>query len=670
MLLYFREKRLGDLSSATMGLLGFLRFATVTILAFLILGPLVRYLKTEIEPPTVVVAIDDSGSMVLGADSSRTRERLNNALAELSAGLGDEYSISSYTFGQHVNAGTDTTFKEPVTDMSALFESLKGRYANRNLGAIVLATDGIYNRGSNPRYALSGLNAPVYSIAFGDTVHRRDVRITEVAANRIAFLGNTFPVEARIGADMLEGETISYAISKDGEVLESGSFEAGSSGHEENVRFLVNAEQPGRQTFTISASTALDELTDVNNRRSVYIDVIDGRQKILILGRSPHPDIVALRDAVSESENYRVDVHFQNDAPDKLSDYDVLVLHQIPGEGSPQALLTKIANSDIPLFEIIGGQSRLADLDKLNLGISLRNARSVFNDVGGAVNEGFSLFKIKPGFDKFLADAPPLRSPFGEWDVSNAYEAALWQRVGNISTQDPLLLVNKRGDEKAAVLLGEGIWRWRLYDYARNENHKLFDSFFSSIIQYLSVKKDKRLFRVEAPANSMENEPLTLSAELYNAAYEPVNDAEVGIVFTDDEGKQFPFTFSRTAQAYRLDAGIMPVGNYTYRASVTRDGKEYSDSGSLTIRPFALEAAELKANHGLLNALAENSGGAMIYPNRVDSLIQKIKGSNAMQPVSYSTEVLSSVLNLKWPFFLLLFLLSLEWFIRKRAGHY
>ncbi len=39
-----------------------------------------------------------------------------------------------------------------------------------NLGAVVLAGDGIYNQGVEPLFAASGLSVPIYTIALGDTV--------------------------------------------------------------------------------------------------------------------------------------------------------------------------------------------------------------------------------------------------------------------------------------------------------------------------------------------------------------------------------------------------------------------------------------------------------------------------------------------------------------------
>lgn len=667
-LLYYKDKRIEDLSKSVRLFLGFLRFALVTIIAFLLLGPLVRYFQTEIEPPAIVIAIDNSGSMVLSKDSLTVREQIQQLTANVQNELGSDYNVSTYSFGQKVNERLDTNFTDPVTNISDFFESIKSRYANRNLGAVIIASDGIYNRGSNPRYAVSGINAPVYTFALGDTIRRKDALIAEVAANRIAFMGNKFPVEARFRADKLEGEKIDYSLLRGDEVVESGSFISESEQEEKMVRFLLDAQKPGLQRYTIRINPVPGELTLANNQRSVFIDVIDGREKVLILGKAPHPDIASLRNAISSNENYEVNVGYINDFQENLRDYNVLILHGLPSGNGNVELIEQMRDSKIPVMVVVTGQSNLASLT--DFGVRINSAKNTFNDVGASVNPGFGRFRIDEDLNSFLSDAPPLHSPFGEWRVSNASEPVLYQTIGNIPTKDPLLLVTKAGDQKSALLLGDGVWRWRLYNFALHENHELFDSFFGSIVQFLSVKEDKRLFRVQSPSNVMENESVVLTAELYNASYEPINEPEVNIVFTDESGKSYPFVFSRTEVQYRLDAGVLPVGNYAYTASADQNGERHTDSGSLVIRPFALEAAELTANHNLLNSISEGTGGKMFYPNGVEQLVKEIREAKSMQPVSYTTEILSSFLNFKWPFFLILILLSIEWFIRKRSGHY
>ena len=76
------------------------------------------------------------------------------------------------------------------------------------------------------------------------------------------------------------------------------------------------------------------------------------------------------------------------------------------------------------------------------------------------------------------------------------------------------------------------------------------------------------------------------------------------------------------------------------------------------------------ANHQLLYLLAKRSGGAMMYPHQFDILADLLNGKEDIKPISHSEKKLSDMINLKWIFFLLLSLLSLEWFIRKINGAY
>jgi len=669
-LLYFQNSKGKSWSRTTLFSLAALRFTVVALLVFLLLGPLLRKVNTEIEPPVIVLAVDQSSSLTLNSDSAEVAALVQRTADALNSKVGEKYEVVPYSFGASVREGIGADFKDEVTNISELMESLKARYTNRNLGAVVLMSDGIYNRGSNPRYDTGGLGAPIYSIALGDTTPRRDALISEVAANRIAFLGNTFPVEAVFRGIELRGENLNYQIEKDGQVLERGTFTPSDADDEKVVRFLLKADKPGVQRYTLRLNSVSGEQTLANNVSLVFIDVIDSRQKVLILAAAPHPDVFAIRSAIGGNENYEVAVRFAADGIPNLSEYDLVVLHQLPSLSDDRAIRLAIVQAKKPIFQIIGADSDLRGLTEIGIGISLAGGRNAVNDVKAGLNKSFTLFQPNERISELLADAPPLRVPFGIWRLPGSASIFLKQQVGKIATDDPLLVFTTYDDRKNATLLGEGIWRWRLADFAKNENHEIFDEFIGQIIQYLSLKQDKRLFRVQAPRDLMQNERIVLSAELYDAAYSPVNDAEVTVDFTDEEDKTYNFNFSRTETAYRLDAGMLPVGTYTFAARTNRDGRPLSDGGSFTIRPFAIEAARLRADHQLLYTLSQSTGGELYYPSEIDEMAEAIAASDRIQPVSFSTEKLSSMLNLFWPLVLLILGLSAEWFIRKRSGNY
>lgn len=670
-LLYFREKRFAE-RPGLRRVLAVLRAAAVTLIALFLLEPMMRYLEREIEPPIVVIAADNSQSMVLGRDSAEARTAVPALMEEVRDALSGDYDVATYTFGQNIREGLDFTFDEPVTDVSALFAEVSSRYANRNIGAVILATDGLYNRGANPRYSLGGVPYKVLPVAMGDTAVRRDARIAEVAVNRVAYLGNKFPIETVLEAHKLEGRNLNFTISKGNEVLYQQTVTATGSAYRTTLRAILDADEAGTQRYTLRVSPLEGEVTLANNTRDVFVEVIDGRQKIAIIAAAPHPDIGALRSAISASENYQAEVHLLADFDGSIEGYDLLILHQVPHtHPNSEALRQKVLQSEVPVFAIVGGQTALRMLSRFALGVDLANHRGSYHDVGGSLAAGFSVFKVEEGMSEFFRDAPPLKSPFGEWRKANSADVLLQQRVGSIRTDDPLLLVNRTSSgRKVAALLGEGLWRWRLYDYATAESHERFDGFMGSLVQYLALKSDKRFFRLNHERTFMENEPVIITAEVYNEAYEPVNEGEVSLVFRDSEGLEFPFAFSRTATAYRLDAGALPVGTYTYQATAQRGAETLEESGAITVKPFALEGAQLTANHSLLEGIAAATDGRVFYPDQVEAIKAYLDEESQLQPVSYTTEVFDSALNLRWVFFLILALLSAEWFLRKRSGNY
>lgn len=669
-LLYFREKRFTE-GKILLPALTVLRFLAVTFIALLLTEPMLRYFEREIEPPTVVIAADNSASMVMGKDSAGVAEAYPRMIENLRDRLSENFDVAVYTFGDEVKEGGALTLDAPVTDLASVFTEVKNRYANRNLGAVILATDGRYNRGANPRYRLGAPPWKVVPVAMGDTAVRRDALIAEVALNRIAYLGNKFPVEVTAEARKLDGRKLTFTVSRGGETLHSETIDVKGNSFRKTIRVLLDADEPGTQRYRFKISPSEGEVTLQNNVRDIFIDVIDGRQEVLILAGSPHPDVNALRNAIASNENYKAEVKLLSDFDGKIEPYDLLILHQIPNtDTKSEELRLAVLQSDMPVWAIVGTQTNVGMLSRFGLGADLSGRAGSYHDVRAKISGDFTAFGISEGTDRFLRDAPPLKAPFGKWRIANSADVLLRQRVGSIDTDDPLLIVNRTGERKSAALLGEGIWRWRLYDFAVNGSHEKFDRFTGSLVQFLALKADKRFFKVNHEQSFMENERIVFNAELYNDAYESVNDPEVSIVFQSEEGKDYPFTFSRTPAAYRLDAGTLPVGTYTYTASVNRGGEAFRESGRIIVKPFDIEGADLTADHNLLRALAEGTGGRMFFPEDADQIPDWLSQSSDLKPVSYSTEVFDTVLNLKWIFFLILLLLSAEWFLRKRSGNY
>lgn len=651
--------------------MGALRFIAVSLLAFFLLGPLIKSITREVEKPVIVLAQDNSESLLIGKDSTFYQGEYLQQLQRLKEELSDRYEVQTYTYGDVVQTGLDVQFDEKRTNISELLREVHTRYSNRNLGALIIAGDGIFNTGANPVYSSKKLKVPVFTVAMGDTAVKRDLLINDIAHNRLAYLGNDFPLEVVVEARRLAGkQTLLRVSDRSGEVY-SAPLSVDGEDFFQVIPIQLEAKNAGLQRFRVEVIPIDGEISTINNVMDIYIDVLDSRQKVLILANSPHPDVGAIKAAIESNSNYEVDLQLANDFDGEVEEYSLAIMHQLPSVKHPvNDVLSQLNTKKIPALYVLGSQTNYGAFNQLGLGLQLIGFRGQLTEVTPLMDESFSQFTLDEELQKAVTKYPPLHVPFGTFKPGQGLQPLFTQRVGMVKTELPLIAFHKKDDLKFGIISGEGIWRWRVFNYSQNKDHDQFNTLVGKMVQYLASKEDKSFFRVYSENSFLENQNITFEGELYNESYELVNEAEVGLKITNADGNEFDFNFSKTSNAYRLDAGQLPVGEYTYQAKVTRDGEELKESGEFSIAAIQMEASNSVADHQLLFNLANRNGGTMVYANEVEQLAQLIEGTEEIVPVSYTKTELADLLNLKWIFFLILGLLSLEWFLRKRNGAY
>ena len=672
LLLYFREKKLQDSPSWIVWLMGIFRFSVVTILAFFLLSPLLESINEEVEKPIIIIAHDNSESLLINKDSTFYKGEYLKQLNELKDKLAAEYDVETFTFGEQVKTDLNVDFSEKQTDVSSLLYQIYTRFYNRNIGAIIVGGDGIYNKGSHPISGAEKIkNTSIFTIALGDTTEKKDAILSEVIHNKLAYLGNEFPLEVVINATKLQGKSAKLIIKKDGQQVFSSQIDYNSDKFTTTVPLFLEAKETGLQRYAVQIVPLEEELTPINNYKDVYIDVLDDKQRILILSNAPHPDIKAIRESISTNKNYEIDVELAKSFSKNIDQYSLVIFHQLPSGKNPITReLQAIKKSNVPALFVLGSEVNYGAFNKLKTGITLTGLRGGRDHVSGAFNNEFSAFTLSEKARKDIVEYPPVDVPFGKLQLSNSSFVLFNQQLGSITKKEPLILFNKTDQQKYGVIVGEGIWRWKLFDYMQNKSQDVFNEIISKIIQYLAAKEDKSYFRVYSNNKFMENEPVIFNAEVYNESYELVNDPEVVIQFFDEDGKEFNHSFAKTSNAYRLEAGKMAPGRYRYTASVNINGEEYEEKGEFNVSKIQIESSKVVADHHLMYRLANENNGEMVYANKVATLYDKIMNKKDIVSISYQQKNLTDLINKKWIFFLLLAFLSLEWFIRKRNGAY
>ena len=644
------------------------RTLTVAAIAFLLFAPAIKISSKTAEKPLIILAQDNSASINISKPAGFNSKVYSEQFKALEKQLSEDYEVRSLSFGANVSQGLSFRFSDKLSNLSSIFKVIDNDFANRNIGAIVMASDGIYNQGGNPVYESKDLQAPIYTVALGDTIPKRDILISNVNYNNIAYLDNQFQIEVNVEAFQSRGSTSTLTVSDQSGSLFSRPVTVNQDEFRVMVPITLPAKRKGIQRFNINLSPLSNELSVENNRQTIFVDVIDGRQNVLIIANSPHPDIAALRQSIEINKNYDVQVSFADDvSAATINKAGLVILHQLPSaNNSAQKILQQIAAK--PVLFVLGAQSNSSTFSSSQSLLTINSSGST-QEVLAKVPSDFYAFTLTEISKNKILGFAPLIAPFGNYGMKGPGSVALTQQIGKVNTSMPLLVFGGDQQRKIGVLAGEGIWRWRLEEFQESNSHEAVNELVSKTVQYLSTRDGKRKFRVYPARNSFdENEHVILNAELYNDAYELVNSPDVNVSLKNKEGKSYSYLFSKSGNSYILDAGILPAGEYTFEARTRLGNKAHTAAGEFVIRQQQAEFQQTRANHQLLYSLSEQNGGQMIYPNQLGSLPELIKANENVKTIVYEDRKYEEAVNYKIIFFLILALLSLEWFMRKRNG--
>jgi hypothetical protein len=624
-----------------------------------------------VEKPVIILALDNSQSIIASKDSLERKKAIALMISKLQEPLAAKYELRTVTFGDDAKEGSNLNFSEKLTDFSSLYDELNVQYLNRNVGAVIIASDGIYNSGSNPVNGPARIKAPLFTIALGDTNEFRDLVLSGVDHNKTAYLGNSFPLQVRIDARQASGAQSELVVMEDSNVVARRPVSISGNRYHAVIPVFMDAKSKGLKHYRLSLKTINGESSVTNNERDIYIEVVESKQKILIVAQAPHPDIAALKSAIESSPNYEVTLKYANDFNGNVTGNNLIILHGLPAANQQYSeWINKWQQDNQSLWFILSSSTNINAFNNLNTGINVSNTNGRLNESQAVMQADFSLFSMSEELRNTVATWPPLKTPFGIFKMQSNGYSLLTQRIGNVITGQPLFSFMQSNTGKTAVLSGEGIWRWRLTEFEKNGNNILFRELLGRTVQYLAATGNRSPFRLQFKNSYAENEQIVFDAELYDASGQLVNTPEVKMTIFSSAGKQFGYTFTRTDKAYNLNAGLLPPGRYRFKAESKLGDKLFAESGEFSVSALQMETINTIADHQLLYSMASRNGGLMIYPGQEQILLDTLNKRHDITSVSYQQKKLIDLVEQPWFFILLIIFLATEWFLRKRSGTY
>tara|TARA_R110002074_G_scaffold5376_8_gene26485 strand:- start:394 stop:2427 length:2034 start_codon:yes stop_codon:yes gene_type:complete len=651
---YYKNKRKGKLQI----ILSFLRFLAIFGTLLLIINP--KFTKNEytLEKTNLVLLVDNSSSMT-SEDKAKVISDLSSLKNKMESSS-ESFNILNYRFGAELSNSDSLGFTEKSTNISKALAGLNEIFTGTNT-AVLLFTDGNQTIGEDYEFYGKRQKFPIYPVVLGDTTKYDDISISQINANRYAFLKNKFPLEVFISYDGKEEVSSELQVFVDDKLVYKEKISFSNISNTKIVNTQIEASTVGIKNIKVIVPPLPNEKNTANNEKLLALEVLDEKTNVAIISTVQHPDIGALKKAIESNEQRLVSIFRPDTDLSKLQEVDVYILYQ--PDASFDKVYKQIQLRKSNSFTILGTYTDLNFINRIQNNYLVETGYPV-QEFFASPNAAFSKFDIS----EFSVEGfPPLVSDAGPVNVLGIGEPLLKVRIKGVDMDQPLLTTSEEDTAKHAILVGENIWKWRVQNYRNDQTFEDFDAFLGKLILYLSTSKGKNRFVLDYSSIYNNSSETKIKATYFDEAFVFDSNASINIkVESKSTNTSVEVPMLLKDGYYEADLSNLPPGKYDFVATVTKGN--LSRSGSFSILDFDAEKQFSSSNYAKLNRLAKNTGGKLYFPDQMDSLVKALETDPKFVPVQKSKQNVVPLIDFKFLLGIIIAALSLEWFIRKYNG--
>lgn len=633
-----------------------LRFLSLAILGILLINPSIKKTIYYDEKPDLLLAIDNSKSIALYEQDSLVSAVANRFLSNNQ--LSEKYDVQLFKFGNNLSPFESLSFQEEHSNLSAVLNTFS-ELGNQNKMQALLVSDGNQTIGFPFEYQY--VRFPVHTIVVGDTIAYDDLEITTINNNKYSYVGNEFPVEVFVNYKGNSTITKKLEVYSNNDLIHTELLTFSKNNNSRNSTFYLKAENPGVNYFSMKIETIENERNIQNNTKYFSVRVIEDASDILILYNTIHPDLGALKNAIESKGKKGVHIEKIQEFESNLANFELVILYQ--PDFSFIEILNDINSNKTNCFVITGVST---DWSVLN------DTFNYINKEGYQVEEDY-LPNLNPAFQIFTIDQnqfinyPPLKENFGEVKIDHQHQILLFQKIGTVGLESPMLFILNQQEQKLGFLVGENIFKWRMHDYAENGSFEKFDDFVGQLIQYMASESGNDRLQIDYENSYYMNEDIVIRANYTDGNFQFNPNASLWLSLYDSSEKllkKIPFVLEN--KHFKATLADLPEGQYAFEAMVADESE--IERGSFTVQPYEIENLFVGPNLNGLKALASNTGGQQYHISDSDALIKGLIDDEAYTSIQKSRIIKTPLIDWTWLLALLIILLGLEWMLRKYFG--
>lgn len=677
-----------------------LRSTAIFSLLVVLFEPVLRFVLSTEERPSVVVLVDDSRSNGMH-DVGRKRDEETRTLAEAVAKhLGDRAQFA--TFHETVRevdamwTPDSLTFAGLRTDISSAIRWGGNRSVVDGAAAIVMLTDGNHNSGDGPVYEASRAGVPVYVLGIGDTTPPKDISVVSMIVPPFAVVGTPSRISATISADGFQGGSVRVELLQNNVVIRSETINELGRRDRRTIDMEWLPKEEGQQSIAVRAVPLDGEFTKANNRIAEGVMVRSNKRRLTVIAGAPSADVSFIVQTLRTQPEYEITSFIMrpgggfyegNPTPAVLAESEAIITIGFPSQGCPASVVDMVNTAVVKKGRSllwIGGPSvdvtLLRGIDDalpfMVLSSRQREVQVTIHPREGAESDPVLRLRGDADDAKRWADAAPIYRPEMFIRPVDGARTVATMRVNNVTMDEPLIVVREGDNFRSLALIGHGIFRWKLLSKGMADARgdattvDVLTEWLSNSVQWLGVKPDERRVQIRPSRQQYAaGELVELSASVRDDANRDVNDATVSVRYTSTAGQKQIAMIPVGGGRYTAVLGALAPGTYSFDGSAVKGATLLGrDSGRWTVGDVDIESRATTIDTVTISMVASRSRGAWRMSDRVDELLAMLDNDARLAPstVTRTTETALWAHPLLLMVAVLLF--SAEWFLRKRSS--
>lgn len=716
------------------------RYLMVGLRAFLVLllilffyQPAFLEERVAINKNAFIVLSDLSGSMAL-PHGDRLRGEVLGDWSERNKDSIDEMAEVRnpylFGFGEILDEKADAKLHGAGTKFLDVLRELRDRFRNQDVGGILFLTDGIDSTSEGRRGTLSpeleaivrDLGAPISAITMAGDPELKDVSVSHVGASTFTLLLNQAAIDATVQVHGYPEGQLAVRLFENGSELATELVATRPGETHYKVKFQLVPKKLGKQVYTVAVDALPDEIYAKNNRRSVIVNVIRDKIRVVQVVGQPSWDERHMRNLLKENPNvdlvsffilvnrfgprivgpretslipFPVDELFGQE----LGGFDLLVMQNFNyGPYQMRQYLPHIAKfvRDGGAMVMVGGPlsmsaggyygTEIAEILPVDLpatfgdgsGINTESFQPRLTESGGY--HPITRLALDPAQNaKVWSDIHPLEG----LNMSARPKPGAVVLVEHPDLKDadgkgqPVVAVHEVGEGRSMVVATDSTWFWNFKAGGKGEDSHHYSAFWDSAIRWLIKDPELDLLKVRALRSSVPvGEASELIITAFQADYRPAARQRVELTLRKrgpgdgpGEGEVVSRQTDLTTDAQgelRVSLPVAADGIYEVEALANIVAGRQTRASDLYVGVDTNpELEHVIPDDRLVNNLAKASGGKVL-PLTATWRDVPMEEPTVMRVKSRTHQELWSA---PWALVLAALLFGLEWWLRRRYGY-